>query len=147
MIRPAVTAERLALEALQWRASLMLDEYRQALLAHPDAIQLPLEHIVKGRTLVAEINNRLAGFAVVLPRDDGDHELDGLFVEPALWRNGVGKRLVQAATEFAASRGAMNLYVVSSPFALDFYAACSFHLVGETQTRFGVARTMRKALS
>src|ERR1700674_2411504 len=94
-VRPAAVAERGALEALQWRASLMWEEYRDALLAHPDAIALPVEQI--GRTIVAELENKPLGFAVVLPRRDGDADLDGLFVEPANWRAGIGSRLVRAA--------------------------------------------------
>ena len=145
-IRAAVTAERLALEALQWRASLMSDEYRQALLAHPDAIELPAEYIAQRHTLVAERDSVLAGFAVVLPREDGHADLDGLFVEPAVWRQGIGTRLVRAAESLAASGGAKHLHVVANPGARAFYAGCGFRLVGETQTRFGIGLTMCKPI-
>ena len=64
----------------------MWEEDREALLAHPDAIELPLQQITDGRTVVAESVGELLGFAVVLRRDDGDAELDGLFVDPAQWR-------------------------------------------------------------
>ena len=43
------------------------EEDRDALLAHPDAIELPLEQITDGRTIVAESVGELLGFAVVLP--------------------------------------------------------------------------------
>jgi GNAT superfamily N-acetyltransferase len=92
--RLAVPAERSALEELQRRASLMWEEDRAALLANPDAIELPLEQITGGRTVVAENAGQLLGFSVVLPRDDGDAELDGLFVEPTYWRHGLGRALV-----------------------------------------------------
>src|SRR5688572_16861429 len=59
VIRAATGTERLGLEALQWCAALMLDEYREALLTHPDAVELPVEHITQGRTLVAERNSVL----------------------------------------------------------------------------------------
>ena len=75
--RLATPAERSALEELQRRASLIWEEDRDALLAHPDAIELPLEQITDGRTIVAESVGELLGFAVVLPREDGDAELDG----------------------------------------------------------------------
>jgi GNAT superfamily N-acetyltransferase len=146
VIRAAAGTERLGLEALQWRAALMLDEYREALLAHPDAVELPVEHITQGRTLVAERNSVLAGFAVVLPRDDGDADLDGLFVEPAMWRQGIGTQLTRAAESLAASRGAKYLHVVAHPGALAFYDACGFAPVGETQTRFAIGLAMSKPI-
>src|SRR5262245_37736424 len=95
--RLALPAERRALEELQRRASLMWEEDRDALLANPDAIELPLEQITDGRTVVADNLGAVLGFAVVLKREDGDAELDGLFVEPAQWRHGVGRALVEQA--------------------------------------------------
>ena len=118
IIRPASHGERKALEALQWRASLMWEEYREALLAHPDAIALPDAQIADGRVLVAEFEGRIAGFAVVLRRADGDAELDGLFVEPGRWRKGVGTRLVRAAEKLAP--GARHLHVIANPRAEGF---------------------------
>jgi len=43
IIRTAAVAEQRALEALQLRASLTNDGDREALLANPDAINVPLE--------------------------------------------------------------------------------------------------------
>ena len=146
-IRRATLGERGELEALQWRASLMWEEDRDALLAHPDAIELPDEHVRDGGTLVADQDGRTVGFAVVLARGDGDAELDGLFVEPALWKRGIGTRLVAAAAQHAAAHGANVLHVVANARAAGFYRACGFAPVGETQTRFGAGLTMRKTLA
>jgi len=71
-VRPAVTSEQKQLEALQWRASLNNAGDRDALLAHPDAIKLPLEQIRNGGVFVAEIAGSTMGFAAILPREDGD---------------------------------------------------------------------------
>ena len=57
--RLATPAERSALEELQRRASLIWEEDRDALLAHPDAIELPLEQITDGHTIVAESIGRV----------------------------------------------------------------------------------------
>ena len=145
-IRPATVGERGELEALQWRASLVWEEYREALLAHPDAIELPEEQIVEGRTIVAEVEGRIVGFAVVLPRADGEAELDGLFVEPSAWRSGIGTRLIADAVILAAAAGAEFLHVVANPLAEGFYSSRGFELTGEQSTRFGVAHAMRKAI-
>ena len=80
-IRIAARDEKKLLEDLQWRASLVWEEYREALLAHPDAIELPLEHLDAGHTYVAERSGQILGFSVVVPRPDGDADLDGLFVD------------------------------------------------------------------
>ena len=145
-LRLALPAERSALEELQRRASLTSDEDREALLAHPDAIELPLEQITAGRTIVAESVGELLGFAVVLARDDGDAELDGLFVEPAQWRQGIGRALVAEAERIAARDGAATLWVTANTNALDFYGACGFVTVGEVATRFRPAPRMRKTI-
>jgi GNAT superfamily N-acetyltransferase len=145
-VRVALPGEKKLLEDLQWRASLVWEEYREALLAHPDAIELPLGHINGGHTYVAERGGQILGFSVVLPRSDGNAELDGLFVEPAIWKSGTGRRLVQEAERLAASRGAQWLYVVGNPKAEGFYQACDFEQMGVEQTRFGAGVTMRKRL-
>jgi GNAT superfamily N-acetyltransferase len=144
--RLAIPAEQRALEELQRRASLIYEEDRASLLAHPDAIELPLEQITGGRTVVAERDGELLGFSVVLRRDDGDAELDGLFVEPAQWRQGIGRLLVEQAEQIAVRDGSANLWVIANTRALDFYGACGFVTVGEVQTRFRPAPRMRKAI-
>ena len=145
-IRPAVPAERSALEALQRRASLVWEEYREALLAHPDAIELPDVQIRDGHVVVAVLTDRIAGFAVVLPREDGDAELDGLFVEPDLWRGGIGRRLIREAERLALRGNAKNLCVIGNPRAEKFYLACGFVTTGMHETRFGPGLVMRKTL-
>jgi GNAT superfamily N-acetyltransferase len=144
--RLAVPAERRALEDLQRRASLVWEDDRDALLANPDAIELPLEQITDGRTIVAENVGELLGFAVVLRRDDGDAELDGLFVDPAQWRHGIGRELLAHAERIATSDGATSLWVTANTRALGFYGACGFVTVGEVATRFRPAPRMRKTI-
>ena len=114
-IRVAQTTERDALEALQRRASLSNPNDREALLAHPDAIALPAEQIVAGQAFVAQRGNAVLGFAALELRADGEMELDGLFVEPSCWREGIGRALVEHCCSFAKSRGATALHVVGNP--------------------------------
>jgi len=147
IVRLARCSEQRSLEDLQRRASLMWDAYRAALLAHPDAIELPLEQITGGRVLVAEQHGTMLGFCVVLPGADGDAELDGLFVEPAQGRQGIGRLLVRAAERLARADGAGVLTVVAAPEARGFYEACGFEPVGAQATRFGMALSMRKRLA
>lgn len=146
VIRFALPSERAALEALQWRASLANEADREALLAHPDAISLPVEQLEFQNVFVAERDGAVAGFAAVVPRGDGDAELDGLFVEPAHWRTGIGRALVARSIEHARGFGAGALYVIGNNAARGFYEACGFEVTGTCETRFGPALTMRRAL-
>ena len=141
-IRRAEPHEREALEELQRRASLALPDHREQLLANPDAIALPPEQVVLGQVLVAELGGQVAGFAAVVI-DEREAELDGLFVEPELWRRGVGRALADAATHAARRRG-LCLRVVADPAAREFYERCGFVVEGEAQTRFGPAIRMTR---
>jgi GNAT superfamily N-acetyltransferase len=146
-LRRARPDERDDLEALQRRASIAVEEYRNLILAHPDAIDLPLEHILGGNVGVAERDGRVVGFFAVLSKAGGVAELDGLFVDPASWRCGIGRRLVREAERWAAHAAATVLHVIANPTAKDFYLACGFRITGEAQTRFGVAPTMVKQVA
>jgi GNAT superfamily N-acetyltransferase len=146
-IRPAVPADRSLLIDLMRRASLANPGDREALLAHPEAIDVPVEQLCAEATCVAELGGVAAGFAVVLRRDDGEAELDGLFVDPHLWRSGVGRVLIVRARELAAALGAGYLHVVANPHADRFYRAVGFIDFGAAETQFGPGRLMRLAVS
>lgn len=126
------------LEALQWRASTALPDYKDQLEANPDAIHLPLEQIEAGDVFVAESDGQVAGFAALI-----GGELDGLFVEPDLWRKGIGSALVEAAAHEVRKRG-LSLTVIANPSAREFYEYCGFTCESETQTRFGPALRMSR---
>lgn len=145
-IRLAAREEREALEALQLRASLANEGDRKAILANPDAISLPVEQIEAGLVIVAEAGGPVIGFAALLPRPDADVELDGLFVEPALWRGGVGQALVKRCCELGKEMNAVHLHVVGNPHALGFYERCGFERRGFESTRFGSGIVMCKTL-
>ncbi|HTF62037.1 MAG TPA: GNAT family N-acetyltransferase [Edaphobacter sp.] len=139
LIRCAIISEQKELEALQLRASLTNAGDRDALLAHPDAIELHIDQIAAGAVFVSERNGVIVGFAALLPRPDGDVELDGLFVDPDARRRGVGRSLVDYCVQIVRA-----LCVIGNPHAYDFYNACGFNVVGTIETRFGPGILMRK---
>ena len=145
-IRTARPDERLMLESLQRRASLSNPGDRDALLANPDAIAVPIEQITESCVFVAERDGSVAGFAAVVPRADGGAELDALFVEPHLWKQGIGRRLVDHVADVARVRAATFLHVIGNPHAKGFYVSCGFIVSGTVETRFGVGLDMRMAL-
>jgi GNAT superfamily N-acetyltransferase len=138
ILRVAYPDEVDDLEDLQRRASLELPDYREQLLANPDAIHLPPAQVANGQVIVAEVNGEIAGFAAVVAG-----ELDGLFVEPELWGQWIGKALADAAAHEARKRG-MTLRVTAAPAARTFYEACGFTVQGEAETRFGPALRMSR---
>jgi GNAT superfamily N-acetyltransferase len=134
------------LEALQRRSSDVWEEYREALAANPDAIELPQTFIDRQWVRVA-VDDRGApiGFSVVIPGHGGAHELDGLFLEPDRMRCGVGRALVEDAAARASRQGAECLEVTAGP-AQGFYERVGFYRVDVAQTRFGPAVRMRREL-
>jgi N-acetylglutamate synthase-like GNAT family acetyltransferase len=145
-IRLAVAEERTKLEALQFRASLQNARDRDALLANPDAIQLALGQILRSQVFVAEQDCSLAGFAAVQDRDDGQTELDALFVEPTCWRRGIARALLARCAEYGRASGAHSLHVVGNPHSAGFYTSCGFEEHGTQQTRFGIGLLMSKRI-
>jgi GNAT superfamily N-acetyltransferase len=137
-LRLAKPEEHEELEDLQRRASLELPEYREDLLANPDAIHLPPAQIANGQVIVADFAGEIAGFAAIV-----GGELDGLFVEPDLWGGGIGRALIQAAAHQARLKG-LSLTVLANPSARGFYESCGFSVEGEEQTRFGPGLRMSR---
>ena len=142
VLRSGRPEERGFLEDLQRRASLMWEEYRPYLLANPDVIELPLAQLRDGRVRVAEWRGRTAGFAALLPKE-GFCELDGLFVEPALWGHGIARALIADALVLARAEGAGRLETIANPRAEGFYRKLGFTVIGRAETQFGPANRMK----
>ena len=143
-IRLALPSEKLELERLQMRASLANEGDRDALLAHPDAIQCRLNKSLEAECSFRSGRARSLGLQRLSQRQDGDSELDGLFVEPRMQRHGIGKALVEHCAEVVRKQGSTAIHVVGNPHATEFYSACGFEVIGTTETRFGPGILMRK---
>ncbi len=143
-IRPARREDRDTLGALKLRASLAWGDHVEELRALPEARQVPAEHL--SSVIVAERAGRIVGFATVLPRGDGEAELEDLFVDPACWRCGVGTRLVAEAERRAKALGTRSLHVIAGERAQAFYERCGFRAVGTVMTDLAPACEMRKEL-
>jgi GNAT superfamily N-acetyltransferase len=146
-IRYGNISERSALEELQRRASLVYEETRADLLAHPDAIELPDVQLEDRRVRVAEIASQPVGFSVTLPQTQGAWELDGLFVEPSQWGKGIGRALVIDAMDLARHASVRTIEVTANPRAEGFYKKLGFTQTGRVQTRFGPGIRMRLEIS
>ena len=82
----------------------------------------------------------------MLPLRTDSCELDGLFVEPAFWRRGVGRALIEDARRIAGGHVTMAMEVTANPRAEAFYLKLGFVVCGVTQTQFGPATRMRCTL-
>ena len=145
-IRLAHPNEHQVLEALMRRASLANEDDRSALLANPEVIALPIAEIAAGRVYIAARGADVVGFANILIRSNGEIDLDGLFVDPPLWKQGIGRALLEHCTEVARNRGAAALHVIGNPHAERFYLACGFFSNGLVKTQFGSGIHMQKYL-
>ena len=142
-LRLGTSSDQWVLEELQRRASLANPGDREHVLANPEIIQLPISQLESSQVIVAEKNGQAIGFAVVIPRNDGNCELDGLFVDPAAWKMGIGRFLVEESKAMAATSGATYLHVIGNPHAEGFYLKCGFVTEGTHQTQFGPALLMK----
>jgi GNAT superfamily N-acetyltransferase len=134
-IRLARPDDRIKLGTLQRRASLVGNaDVREQLLEHPEFFDFDAELIANNQVLVAERGGRILGFATIVTHEGDDAELEGLFVEPSHWRQGIGAALLHAIEREAGAWGANRLHVVANREALGFYEAMGFEIVGETTT-------------
>lgn len=143
-IRIAHPDDRPNLVELQRRASLAFadGDVRQQVLDNPDLISLDEEMLANNEVLVAEVGDRIVGFATIVAHDGNDAELEGLFVEPSEWRKGVGSALVRAIEREAAAWGASRIHVQANEHAQAFYEAVGFNKIGEKRTELGPMAAM-----
>lgn len=146
VIRPALPWERAVLEALQLRASLIWEDHRADLAAAPDAIALTAGAIEQLRVRVATMSGEAVGFAEWSLASGEEWELEGLFVEPAVMRRGIGGEMLEDLFELARDAGVRRIAVVVQPRALTFYERCGFVREGAAATRFGPAVRMAATL-
>jgi len=138
-IRLAKVEEFSVLKELRERSSLAEAENREALLTLPDAFEIPRDAIQDDRVFVAERQQQILGFASVSPRIDDGCEITGLFVDPDVWRGGIGKLLVTRCCSYTKEQGGSLLYSVGNRQSMPFYEACGFEQIDTFETDLGTA--------
>ncbi|NUR74349.1 MAG: GNAT family N-acetyltransferase [Hamadaea sp.] len=96
---------------------------RPALTLHEDQVE-------PHRTLVAELDGRVAG-VVTVTGVPPEGEIDLLFIDPWAIGHGVGRALVGHATAAAAAEGFESLLIESDPQAEPFYLRMGAVRIGE----------------
>lgn len=96
-----------------------------------DELTLTPERLGEGEYWVAEAGG-LAGCACLLVEEaDGTGEVHSFFIDPAWQRRGVGRRLWEKLLERAIDQRLTRLSLEADPFAVPFYEAVGFRIVGE----------------
>ena len=143
-IRGASDRDLDVLRDIYRRASLSNDGDRAHLLASPAALHWGGDRIAAGRTRVAtDGHGRILGFATVVSIEGG-LELEDLFVDPDVRRQGVAPQLVLDAVAQAAHDGVAWIEVTANHHAAEFYASAGFVRVGDEQTLLGPAPRLRR---
>jgi ribosomal protein S18 acetylase RimI-like enzyme len=108
-----------------------------------------------GERIVAEVDGEIRGFCAFGPsRDEGAApsvgEIYVLFVDPAAWRRGLGRALVERALADLGEFEEVTLWsAAENPRANAFYERLGFALDGAEQIRpeFGNVREVRYGLA
>jgi N-acetylglutamate synthase-like GNAT family acetyltransferase len=125
------------------RASLSNAGDRDVLLAHPEALTLPDDVLVGGRTRVAtKTDGTVVGFARTQPTDHGVLELEDLFVDPDAMGRGVARQLILRVVAEAASEDVVRIDVTANGDARGFYGTVGFAAGAWVGTEFGPAQRM-----
>jgi len=135
-----------ALQRVYRRASLSNEGDRPHLLARPDTLVLSDRALHEGRTRVAvSADGDVVGFLTVDTAGDA-FEVEDLFVDPDVMRQGVGRQLAQDAVQLAVHRGLARLEVTGNPHALAFYLNVGFVVDHEVDTPFGTGLRMHRGV-
>jgi GNAT superfamily N-acetyltransferase len=145
VIRPGGLADLAAVRDVYRRASLSNAGDQANLLAHPEHLILGPEGLNEGRTLVAERDGSVVGFATWADAD-GVTELEDLFVDPDWTRRGMATALVNGIAEVIRARGVERLEVTANPHAMGLYTAIGFSPCGVASTEFDPAPRMVLAI-
>ncbi len=116
--------------ARRWVAGQDAGAY-QALLAGDWAEDLALGAEAECRVLLAVEGDRVLGQAEVrLSAWDGKVTLQGVAADPARWRQGIGRALVEGASAAASAAGYGELGLMADPQDVAFFQRCGFRPTG-----------------
>ena len=124
------------------------EEQREAWASRADDEQAFGARLAGALTLLAMIDGAIAGFASL----KGADQIDMLFIDPELARQGAGRTLIEALTKLAQARGAKRLTVDASDTARPLFERQGFTAERRNLVRVGdewlanttMAKTLRR---
>ena len=91
--------------------------------------------------LVAEEHGSILGYAIL--RTEDDHAiLRDLFIEPAYFKRGIGRKLFSKCIEIARNHSMKRLSLESDPNATEFYERMGMHVTGSVPSSAGNGRSL-----
>jgi ribosomal protein S18 acetylase RimI-like enzyme len=141
-VRDADPGDEPALARIFREASLSNVGDRDALLAHPEALNLAVD-LASGRTRVAtDADGTVLGFATTQHTGPGVLELDDLFVDPKAMRKRVARHLILRIATEADREDVVRIDVTANMHAFGFYEAIGFVAGSQVDTEFGAGQRM-----
>jgi GNAT superfamily N-acetyltransferase len=132
LIRDSTPADLPALREIFRRAALTNEGDREWITTHGEEFGVDEANVIEGRTRVAVVEGRIAGFATLV-----GHELEDLFTDPDWMRCGIATALVRDAATTVD-----RIDVTANMHAQAFYEAAGFVQDGVAQTPGGPAQRM-----
>ncbi|MES2048489.1 MAG: GNAT family N-acetyltransferase [Pseudomonadota bacterium] len=128
--RPAHEYEASTLSALAAASKEHWPYTSSQLAIWQEALTITPEMIRSFPTFVAELNQEIVGFFVLIP-EGIQWKLEHFWIHPLHMRQGHGKSMLAEAASIAAQGGATALLIESDPNAEPFYLACGARRIGE----------------
>jgi GNAT superfamily N-acetyltransferase len=91
------------------------------------------EFIIKNTTFVIEENDSIIGFYSII-KDERETTLEYFYIEPEKIGKGYGKVLWKHVTEYCKCHDIIEISLVTSPQAKDFYIKMGARLIGEVDS-------------
>ncbi|WP_136626603.1 GNAT family N-acetyltransferase [Bradyrhizobium macuxiense] len=133
-VRPARVDEAAELTQIAVRATKHDGYDDEAIARFMPGLKINLALIAAGLVFVAEGENGVPyGHVSVRPTGIGGLSLlDGIFVDPAYSRRGLGTRLFATAIELSRKLAGNVILINSSPHSVEFYARMGANKIGAT---------------
>jgi putative acetyltransferase len=90
--------------------------------------------------MVAEINRRIVGFGVIVPKEN---EVRAIYVSPQVKRKGIGSALLRKLEELAKEKGIKKLRLESSVTAEKFYQKNGYKVIKRGYFTLRTGRKMK----
>ena len=129
-LRKAVTGDAGVLSDLSFRSKASNGYDEDFMEACRDELAVTPEAIADGYVWVAEANGKPVGFFDIR-LENNIVEVYALFVDPAMKRDGIGRKLWAVLEERAVVMNGNAIKLDADPFAVEFYTAMGCEIIGK----------------
>lgn len=146
-IRPAKINENSVLTALSLRSKRSNGYDDTFMDACVEELTVTNKRMIEGEYWVAEADIICGCVCLTADISNNDTaEINAFFIDPAWQRRGIGRLLWEKMLERSAELGISRLYLDADPFAVPFYEAVGFEIIGETPSESIPGRVLPRML-